>query len=1237
MHRLTTLNSSDNLTDNVNFVNQEPAPIVFITAADTDIQILANVRKRLPQDFPKIRVVNVLQLQQQIVIDTYGEEVISFAQVIVLRLIGGRSYWSYGLEVVKATIDSTGAHLIVLPGDDKPDLELLSHSTVSLDIANYIWSYLLEGGTTNYLHCLYFIATEFLDYTIPYQAPQKIPRLGIYQSIDQPQTCDRSVAIIFYRAHYLSGNTKTIDLLAQSLYERQINVKAVYVSSLKDKDIQKELELLCQDCLVILNTTSFALAGLEQDAPRVDLWEELNVPVLQVIFSVSGRQTWETSKKGLTPRDLAMNVVLPEVDGRIMTRVVSFKSGAYFDQELQTEVVVYEPDDAGIKWVVDQTEAWINLRQKANNSKKIALILANYPNQDGRIGNGVGLDTPASCVKILQALVNAGYRVTTLPESGQELIKLLTIGKTNDAETNELRPTKQTLSLSEYRQIFTTLPDRVQTEIIDRWGGYDCTEEFNIAGLKLGNIFIGVQPPRGYDLDPSFNYHNPDLVPPHNYFAFYWWIRSVFEADAVVHVGKHGNLEWLPGKGVALSPNCYPEIILGAVPHFYPFIVNDPGEGSQAKRRTHAVILDHLTPPMTRAELYGKLQQLECLIDEYYEVENLDPGRLNLVKFRLIDLIKTENIHEDLGISLEKMEDSIDRVLAMADGYLCDLKELQIRDGLHILGCCPSGEQLRDLVIAIARYPTPDRSGLTRAISRAWQLDFDPLTSDLGDKLPSNSPYLTGCRTIGDAVEKIEGYACKLVEDLIKGKSIENTPEPLYSELVWIRDTLLPNLAKTDRELSNLVRGLNGEFISSGASGAPTRGRPEVLPTGNNFYSVDIRAVPTETAWDVGRRAAENLVEYHSQIHGEYPKTVAISIWGTSTMRTGGEDFAQALALIGARPIWDGISRRVVDFEILPISILGRPRVDVTLRVSGFFRDAFPNLIYLFDRVVKSIANLDESEMENPLAHQVKREINYWLNQNIPREEAKKRSEFRIFGSQPGAYGAGLQGLINSRNWSTEADLARAYINWSAFAYSCHNEGEAAPEAFHQRLTNLQVVLQNQDNREHDLLDSDNYYQFQGGLANAIKSASGIAPAVYFGDHSCQQNPKIRRLQDEISRVYRARVINPKWIKGVMRHGYKGAFELSATVDLLFGYDATTNCVKDFMYEGVANAYLFDREVEKFMSVNNPWALKDIAERLLEAYQRQLWQNPSVGMIDRLKTIVNMTEGIIEAAQERNI
>ena len=1241
MHRIAATPGGWNPdTEGVVFIEQTPAPIIILTAADTDIQMLATAVNQLPSDFPEVRVANILNLQQELSIDTYADTVLSHAKVIILRLLGGRAYWSYGLEVVKEIAAENDILLFILPGDDRPDPTLISHSTVSLSLVNKLWHYFIEGGIENCRHSLQFVAD--LGCGKNYQPPQvkSVPRVGIYSSpfLPKTETTQGNIAILFYRAHYLAGNTAPIDLLCEKVAQKNLSPLPIFVSALSQEEIQAEVLEYCQNVELILNTTSFSLAKFG-DEQQSSFWQQLDVPVLQVILSGGTKQQWEDGMQGLSPRDVAMNIALPEVDGRIITRAISFKSSQQWNQQLETDVVGYEPVIDRATFVVNLAQNWVNLSQTPNSEKKVALILANYPNKDGRIANGVGLDTPESCVKILQALQADGYTISSLPQTGDELIQWLTEGITNDSEGWSYRPVKQSLSLATYQDYFATLPEKVQSEITQRWGEIK-TKTFPIPGIQLGNIFVGIQPSRGYDLDPTLNYHSPDLEPTPNYLAFYFWLRYQFQTQAIIHVGKHGNLEWLPGKSISLSNTCYPEITLASLPHFYPFIVNDPGEGSQAKRRAHGVILDHLTPPLTRAELYGKLQQLEGLIDEYYEAQTLDPSRLPLIADKITDLVTSENLHQDLGMA-EFDRNRISEFLTLADGYLCELKEAQIRDGLHIFGQCPQARQLRDLILSIARSPGNNHLGITRSIAQSYHLNFDPLTDDysLSFSLPKThaslpetlKENLSHCRIIGDAVEAIEIAAAKLIEDhILENKSFSSLPSPLQKELTWIQNHLLPNLQLTPEEIKHLLQGLNGKYVSPGASGAPTRGRPDVLPTGRNFYSVDIRGIPTETAWDVGRKAAEMLIERYTQDNGEYPQSLAISVWGTSTMRTGGDDIAQAFALMGVKPIWDGISRRVVDFEIIPLSVLQRPRVDVTLRISGFFRDGFPNLINLFNQVTEAVSNLEENSQDNPLAKQVQTETKYWQEQGLSLEEANARSRYRIFGSKPGAYGAGLQGLIEAQNWQTDEDLARAYINWSSYAYTEKGIGKAAPEAFTQRLENLQVVLHNQDNREHDLLDSDDYYQFQGGLTAAIRSITGKNPQTYFGDNSVMEKPKVRQLSEEITRVYRSRVVNPKWMEGVMRHGYKGAFEMAATVDYLFAYDATAQCVEDYMYEGIAKTYLFDETVQTFLQNKNPWAMRDIAERLLEANQRGMWNNAPTQMLAELRTIVHQAEAVVE-------
>ncbi len=1304
MHRIAAMPGGWNPEEEgVVFIEQDPASIVILTAADTDISGLARAVDQLPDGFPALRVASLLALQQPLTIDTYGEDVLESAKVIVIRLLGGVSYWAYGLEVVQDLVERFGTKVIVIPGDDRPDPALSSRSSVPLTDVDQVWRYFTEGGVGNFRNLLSFLADQYLDINQTVELPQPIPRVGLYPfpvfNIEHPR-----VGIVFYRAHYLAGNTEPIDALCQTLIDLKLTPVPVFISSLRDPDVQLDLLSILQPdgepaIEVLLNTTSFSLlnpAPLYPASPAAikdtaELWDQLDVPILQVILSGGPEDQWRSDLRGLSPRDTAMNVALPEVDGRIITRTISFKAVRQRHPILQTDVIGYQSVADRVRFVCELAANWVRLRRASVADRKVALILANYPNRDGRLANGVGLDTPQSCVEILRSLKASGYKVSAIPEDGDELIQWLIKGVTNDAEGRGIRSVFQTLDSTDYQTYFATLPIEVRKGMSLRWenpipltplvrgdrsneaaqsshqvtlkipltkgdlGGFPFREalptslskpdDFPIAGIQLGNIFIGIQPARGYDRDPSLNYHAPDLEPTHDYLAFYQWVRSVFGSHAIVHVGKHGNLEWLPGKSVALSQACYPEIALGPMPHLYPFIVNDPGEGAQAKRRSQAVILDHLTPPMTRAELYGDLQDLENLVDEYYEAMNLDPSRLKPLREKIISLLEVSQLNADLGLQLtaEELRSRFENtVMTGLDRSLCELKEAQIRDGLHILGQCPTGDQLRDLIIAIARYPQAGRLGLSRAIAEDLGFDFDPLMADPAEKLEGEF------RTIGAAIEHIEEVAIELIDEILTSSrqnpqilgdfdasSSARLPQNwglggLPIVLTWITTQLLPNLYKTTNELTNLLKGLNGQYIPAGPSGAPTRGRPEVLPTGRNFYSVDIRAVPTESAWDVGRKAAETLVERYTQENGEYPKTLGLSIWGTSTMRTGGDDLAQALALMGVKPVWDGASRRVVDFEILPIRILGRPRVDVTLRISGFFRDAFPNLIELFDQAVVLVSTLNETPEDNPIAASVIQEAQAWTATGLEPAAALARSRYRVFGSKPGAYGAGLQGLIESQNWETSNDLARAYLNWSSYAYNSNGPGESAPEAFEMRLKDMQVVLQNQDNREHDLLDSDDYYQFQGGMVAAINTLSDQTPTTYFGDNSNPNNPKVRSLTEELSKVYRSRVINPKWIAGVMRHGYKGAFELSATVDFLFGYSATTGAVPDHMFTGITEAYLLDEKVQAFLQKSNVWAARDIAERLLEAHQRKLWKTASPEMLDQIRSIVLSAEGAIE-------
>ncbi|MGI4862199.1 MAG: cobaltochelatase subunit CobN [Janthinobacterium lividum] len=1094
-----------------------------------------------------------------------------------------------------------------------------------------------------------------------------------------------TVAILFYRAHLQSGNTDVFETIAAALERGGLNPLPVAVTSLKDPASVAGVRWLCaqQQVALVLNTTAFAAAAIERDgradplgpapdaaASADDLAGALagDAPVLQLILSSANRDDWARDEQGLRARDVAMHIALPEVDGRIITRAVSFKGLAYHCPLTQVDVVRYQPDHERIAFVAELSRRWCRLRTLPNARKRLALVMANYPLGEGRIGNGVGLDTPASVAGILAMLAAQGYRVDAPPADGAALMAHLTRGVTNDPTTRDARAAFQSLSLADYRRSLAALPDAVQTALAAQWGAPEDDPtvrdgRFMIAGWRFGRVFVGIQPSRSRGAGDYASYHDAQLVPPHAYLAFYLWLRQIFAVDAVVHVGKHGNLEWLPGKSVALGASCWPDLTLGPMPHLYPFIVNDPGEGSQAKRRAQAVIIDHLMPPLTRAESYGPLQDLERQVDEYYDALLVDPRRAKLLRRSILATIVEHRLHQELGVALPADPDAEDALLNRADAYLCELKEAQIRDGLHTFGVSPAGVQRRDTLLALSRFPVGDgkgvRAGLLAALAQDLALgdDFDPLQGDPARVWAGTRPaLLLTCtsapwRHHGDTRERLELLAQALLEHAGERTGVSPSPSSSTAEIIAdpaadaalaqemaqeqaqeqahpldqalaampltvqvlarIATQLAPRLdACGPQEMRQLARGLAGRFVPPGPSGAPSRGRPDVLPTGRNFYSVDTRAIPTQSAWALGLKSANQLVERHLQEHGDFPRAIGLSVWGTATMRTGGDDIAQAFALIGVRPRWAAGSHRVSDFEILPITIFNRPRIDVTLRVSGFFRDAFANVMHLFDAAVQAVAELDEPEDENPIRARVMRERDAWVARGVAPDMARERAGWRVFGSRPGSYGAGLQSVIDGGHWQDDADLAAAYQAAGGYAYSMAHDGAEAGTVFGERLATLDVVLQNQDNREHDVLDSNDYHQFQGGMTAAVRHLSGQQPTIYLGDHSQADVPRIRTLGEEIARVVRSRAVNPKWLDGVKRHGYKGAAELADTVDCLFGYDATARVVSDHQYALVTDAYLNDPATREFLARNNPQALHAICERLLEAMQRGLWERP---------------------------
>ncbi|HGY5542382.1 MAG TPA: cobaltochelatase subunit CobN [Prochlorococcus sp.] len=1251
MHRLASLPGDGPLED-VLLVEQPSAPILLLTSARTDIATLASVLDLQEQHGWKnrIRALPLTALDHPAQVDHYLATTASKAKLIVVRLLGGRGHWSYGLEQLSLWKEGDAQReLLILAGTIDQDLELHALGSYPIPLADRLALLMREGGVENMLMLLDVFDDLFNDKPLTLDHI-KVKAMADPAPWDWQSESGPKVGVVLYRALFQAGDLAFPKAINQKLRDRGLVPRAIWVSSLRDPAVQKGVAHLFkqQNVEAVLTTTSFASVQFEQVGLGSVLWDELDVPVLQVLSSGRPRQEWIDSSRGLDPLDLSLQVVLPELDGRITTRPGAFRSIQQTHDSLSTVVQGMEPDDGGLNWTADHLKNWIKLRQAQPSQRRIALVLANYPIRDGRIANGVGLDTPASTASILKWLQESGHELGSdaIPADGQELMKCLLSSRTNDPESQN-RPALSYLSLSQYLSWWDSLPSNSVEPILKRWGSPEQAidleaDGFPIHGISFKNVVVLIQPSRGYDSDEISDLHSPDLPPPHRYLAQYLWISQVHRSNLLVHIGKHGSVEWLPGKGVGLSDSCYPNLALGPLPNVYPFIVNDPGEGSQAKRRSQAVIIDHLTPPLGRAGLHGDLLKIEVLLDEYVEANQLGAERVYIIESKLINLLEKNNwpglpkVLDESKESRRLLQKSFDN----AETYLCELKESQIRTGLHHFGKAPTHKAALELLLAIARAPSNDQPGLTQSVATKIGLELDPWSDEEGEIISSHDKNilikfgLEPPRRIGDAVAWIEEQTLILLDILLVQSNEQDTNinhklliEPLRNwlnssnydpHLKLIKQDLWPRLmACAEKEHDAFINAVSGRRITSGPSGAPTRGKPEVLPTGRNFYSVDLRGLPTEAAWDLGKRSAEQLLDLHLLEQGEHLTHLALSVWGTATMRNGGEDIAQLLALIGVRPVWDGPSRRMVGLDVIPISLLGRPRVDVILRISGLFRDAFPQLVGWVNKAQILVSNLKEDAKLNPLAE-------------ITRQ---KGPQGRVYGSAPGAYGAGLQALIDSGSWNNRADLGESYLAWSQWRYSGESDPTLDRDGLERGLQNVQVVLHNQDNREHDLLDSDDYYQFHGGLAAAVELTSGQRPDLWFGDHSRRDRPRMRPLEQEIDKVVRSRLLNPRWIDGMKQHGYKGAFEMGASLDYLFAYDAATDLVPDWCYKALYEHWLENKAVQDFLSDKNPWVLRDMAERLLEAANRGMWNSADQRELISLREIVNTSEAKIETNQ----
>ncbi len=1223
-----------------------PSPgILLISASDTDL-LAAQAANAAQPGHAQWRLANPARTAASDLPALLGG-----AFCVVVRLLGGRRSWPDGLAAVLAS----GLPTVVLSGEPAPDAELMALSTVPSGVATEALAYLREGGPGNLGQLAAFLSDTILLTGHGFAPPQPLPAHGGHghraQHPGRP-----TVGIVFYRSHAVAGNTAFVDVLADAVEACGGNARPVFCGSLRAAGQDVYGLLTGVDALIVTvlaaggTIAADASAGGDEESWDVADLAVLDVPVLQALCLTSTRPAWAGSTAGLTPMDAAMQVAVPEFDGRLITVPFSFKEPG------PDGVPVYTADPERARRAAGIAVAHARLRHIPAAGKRLAIMLSSYPTRHARIGNAVGLDTPASAVVLLQALQAAGYDLGDgFPTDGDELIRQLIAAGGQDTEwltEDQLAAAQLRVPGADYQAWFAALPASLQTAVRKHWGDppgtlYTHDGGIVLAGLRFGNVVLMIQPPRGFGENPVAIYHDPDLPPSHHYLAAYRWLDQAFGADAVVHLGKHGTLEWLPGKGLGLAADCAPDAVLGDLPLIYPFIVNDPGEGTQAKRRGHATIIDHLIPPMARADTYGDLAKLEQLLDEYATVSALDPAKLPTVRAQIWALIRAAELHHDLGTADQPDETEFDSFVLHVDGYLCEIKDAVIRDGLHILGQPPAGEQLTSTVLAVLRAAqiwggASALAGLRSALASWAGLSENELLNAPGRQLTPPTALTRvadgPARTGSDVLDQLEELAGRLVAGLgqagwqpekaapVAAEVLGEAPAGVVDVLTFAAAEVAPRLARTTDEVTNLLRALDGRYVPAGPSGSPTRGLVNVLPTGRNFYSVDPKAIPSRNAWATGQALAGSLVARHLADTGSYPQAVGLTVWGTSAMRTQGDDIAEVLALIGTRPVWDDASRRVTGFEVVPLAELGRPRIDVTVRISGFFRDAFPHVVTLLDDAIAAVAGLDEPAGQNYLrAH---------AEADYAEHGDRRRATTRIFGSKPGAYGAGLLPLVDARNWRTDADLAEVYAVWGGYAYGRGLDGREARADMETSFRRISVAAKNTDTREHDIADSDDYFQFHGGMIAMVRHLTGRDPAAYIGDSVLPDQVRTRSLAEETRRVFRSRVVNPRWIAAMQRHGYKGAFEMAATVDYLFGYDATAGVVEDWMYAGLAASYVFDEQVSAFLRQSNPWALRGIAERLLEAADRGLWADPDAGDIDRLRATYLALEGDLEGDEE---
>ena len=1095
--------SSASLDDRIEPVDlaQSPAKVAVLSFSDSDLNTIAAAHHSGGDQLPSMRLVALRELRHPMSVDLWADTTGRHASVILVRLLGGYEWWRYGCEQLSKLAHENDIKLILLPGECRqadPDLARLS--TVGDAEQEAILACFREGGPDNIAIMLGRLAALAGSETVP-KAALSVPKMGLYHTadgiIDRAEMAAKIgldtpvVPIIFYRSILLANDQAPIDALLIALAEAGIFGLPIFVPTLKDSTAMAFVAATAAhfNAAAIITTTAFA-ASLDTAAAPV--FSEISKPVLQAMIATTPATAWRDSDRGLGVADLAMHVVLPELDGRIAAGVLSFKG---VDGDLGEDGPALSGVDAGplqfapprncpdhgrIGQVVARLQAILKLQSTPPKARNILLIIPDYPGADGRTGYAVGLDVPQSVLAILADLAGAGYTVSDCPDSPRALLDLL-------------HHPKPALPAGAWSQAFKTLPARVRSSVINAWGRAD-EAAIDFRHHRFGKVTVALAPDRGRADDRRADYHDPSLPPRHELLAFGHWLQQDLACHAVIHVGAHGTLEWLPGKAVALSADCFPERVLGAVPVIYPFIVNNPGEAAQAKRRIAAQTIGHLPPPMLTAGLNQAEAELERLVDEFVQADGLDSRR----RQRLAKLIQVKAAETGLDrVAGVAAGADADTALKQIDAWLCDLKDFAFKDGQHIFG----------------RHSANDDNAA--------------------------------------------------------------------------------RMASADHEKAGLLTALDGKFVAPGPAGSPLRGRLDVLPTGRNLFTIDPRALPTPTAADLGQQAADEVLRFYLQEHGQWPRSLVIDLWGSASLRSAGEEIAQGLWLMGCRPQWQNDSGRVSGIEVLPPALIGRPRIDVTWRISGLFRDMFAAQISLLSAATAAVAGRHHEGHENPLAADADREG------GVPR---------RIFGSSPGSFGSGTEELLQSGQWQDQSELGDAYLAASSHAFDDDTDGSgiAVPGAFSARVAAADLLVHTSDDGSRDLLEGTADVAFIGGFAAAAARLGNNADLVTL-DTSDPKRPKARALIESLRRVVQERAINPRYIAGQMRHGPRGAGDFAETVDRLVAFAETTPAVPDHLIGALHDAYVAAPTVRDFILAENPEAARSIAKRLSDARRRGLW------------------------------